>query len=99
MGTQKVQFGVASDGFVPMLPLCRTSAYRKSRRPIVRPPDKPTPLSAFNIFRGLTDRPQTSSIPRSSSVVFHPTEMLSGLGGPDGRFSLLLDQSSAQLGL
>lgn len=67
-------------------------AYWRSQRTIVQPLDKPTPLSAFNISTGLTSHPRSLPspfIPRSSSLVFHPTEMLYGLGGPDGTVRIM----------
>ena len=46
------------------------------------------PLSTTNIPTGLSTFPfrgaPSSFIPRHTSLVFHPTEMLYALGGPDG---------------
>jgi regulator-associated protein of mTOR len=52
----------------------------------------PLPLSSFNIPTGISSFSSTSArggmpspyIPRSTSMVFHPLEMLFGVGGPDG---------------
>lgn len=45
-------------------------------------------LSAFNVATGLTSFPMcplpSPFIPRSSSLVFHPMEMIYALGQPDG---------------
>lgn len=45
-------------------------------------------LSAFNVPTGLTSFPMrplpSPFIPRSSSLVFHPLEMVYALGQPDG---------------
>ena len=46
------------------------------------------PLSTINIPTGLSTFPfrgvPSPFIPRHTSLVFHPTEMLYALGGPDG---------------
>ncbi|KAG6812628.1 hypothetical protein H0H92_001711 [Tricholoma furcatifolium] len=50
-------------------------------------------LSEYPIPTGLTLPPSRALpspfIPRSSSLVFHPTEMLFGLGGPDGSVRIM----------
>ena len=41
----------------------------------------------MNVHTGVTSPPRdypSPSIPRHGSLVFHPTEMLYGVGGPDG---------------
>ena len=69
----------------------RTSALSPSnwraQRTVVHSINRPGALSKANIPTGATppqrDYP-SSSIPRHGSLVFHPTEMLYGVGGPDG---------------
>ena len=49
--------------------------------------NRPGALSKTNIPTGVTSPPRdypSLSIPRHGSLVFHPTEMLYGVGGPDG---------------
>ena len=70
----------------------RTSAinpgYWRSQRINVHSLTRDDSLSAFNISTGLTTHPArvlpSPFIPRLSSLVFHPTEMLYGMGQPDG---------------
>ncbi|KAG5220201.1 WD40 repeat protein [Salix suchowensis] len=74
---------------------CSTSAvtpvYWKSQRTVVHSFDRE--LSKFNVSTGLNvypPRPLASAyIPRSTSLVFHPTEMLYGLGEPDGTVRII----------
>ncbi|KDR78409.1 hypothetical protein GALMADRAFT_245577 [Galerina marginata CBS 339.88] len=62
--------------------------YWRAQRIVVQSVNKPTPLSAFNVPTGLTTPPirglPSLFIPRSSSLVFHPMQMLYATGGPDG---------------
>lgn len=49
--------------------------------------NRPGVLSKTNIPTGVTSPPRdypSPLIPRHGSLVFHPTEMLYGVGGPDG---------------
>ncbi|KAJ8501646.1 hypothetical protein ONZ45_g12060 [Pleurotus djamor] len=68
-----------------------TPVYWKSQRTVVHAFDRE--LSKFNVSTGLSvypPRPLPSSyIPRSTSLVFHPTEMLYGLGEPDGTVRII----------
>ncbi|KAF4573505.1 WD repeat RAPTOR family protein [Pleurotus pulmonarius] len=63
----------------------------KSQRTVVHSFDRE--LSKFNVSTGLNvypPRPLPSAyIPRSTSLVFHPTEMLYGLGEPDGTVRII----------
>ena len=63
-------------------------AYWKSQHAFVRSLVQSEPLSAFSFQTGLSTFPirgfPSPFIPRHSSLVFHPTEMLYALGGPDG---------------
>ena len=63
-------------------------AYWRSQRIIVHSLAQPNVLSTPNISTGLTTHPARALpspfIPRLSSLVFHPTEMLYGVGEPDG---------------
>jgi regulator-associated protein of mTOR len=63
-------------------------AYWRSQRITVHSLTRTDSLSAFNISTGLTMHPArvlpSPFIPRLSSLVFHPTEMLYGVGEPDG---------------
>ncbi|KAF8899316.1 raptor N-terminal caspase like domain-containing protein [Infundibulicybe gibba] len=65
----------------------------RSQRIIVQSFDQIPPLSAFNISTGLTMNPvrtlPSPFLPRSSSLVFHPTEMLYGIGEPDGNIRIM----------
>ena len=61
----------------------------RSQRVVVRSLiDYEPPLSTINIPTGLSNYPfrgvPSPFIPRHTSLVFHPTEMLYALGGPDG---------------
>jgi len=62
--------------------------YWRAQRLVVQALNKPTPLSAFNVSTGLSTPPvrglPSAFIPRSSSLVFHPMQMLYATGGPDG---------------
>jgi hypothetical protein len=66
----------------------------KTQRVSVLPTDKgDTPLSTFDLVTGLHAYPirplPSPSIPRSSSLVFHPTQMLYGVGLPDGSIRVM----------
>jgi hypothetical protein len=59
----------------------------KAQRAVVHSFNSPGELSKMNIPTGVTSPPRdypSPSIPRHGSLVFHPTEMLYGVGGPDG---------------
>ncbi|PPQ79360.1 hypothetical protein CVT25_002630 [Psilocybe cyanescens] len=60
----------------------------KTQRIVVHSLNKPSPLSAFSVTTGLISPPvrglPSPFFPRSSSLVFHPTQMLYASGGPDG---------------
>jgi hypothetical protein len=62
--------------------------YWRSQRIVLHSLKQNTTLSAFNISTGLTTPPTrglpSPFIPRSSSFVFHPTQMIYANGGPDG---------------
>ena len=62
--------------------------YWRSQRTVVQSLVQSEPLSISNVPTGLStfsNRGVPSPfIPRHSSLVFHPTEMLYALGGPDG---------------
>jgi len=68
-------------------------AYWRSQRIIMHSFARPHPLSAFNISTGLAIHPARNLpspfIPRLSSLVFHPTEMLYGVGEPDGTIRIM----------
>jgi len=65
----------------------------RSQRTIVHSLTSTAPLSAFNISTGLTSHPARAFpspfIPRSTSLVFHPTEMLYGVGETDGSIRIM----------
>ncbi|KAJ7082524.1 hypothetical protein C8R43DRAFT_1052351 [Mycena crocata] len=65
----------------------------KSQRITVQPLKASLAASSFNLFTGLTVQPSrgllSPFIPRSSSLTFHPTEMLYGVGEPDGTVRVL----------
>jgi hypothetical protein len=74
-------------------PLNRTTAIStynwRSQKTVIQSLNRLTPLSSFNVQTGLLYAPNSRAlpsryIPRSSSFVFHPTEMLYGMGEPDG---------------
>ncbi|KAI0271448.1 raptor N-terminal caspase like domain-containing protein [Gloeopeniophorella convolvens] len=60
----------------------------RTQRAVVHSVPRLTALSTVNLSTGLTTSPTrgfpSQYIPRSSSLVFHPTEMLYGVGSPDG---------------
>jgi hypothetical protein len=59
----------------------------RAQRAVVHSINRPGVLSKMNIPSGVTSPPRdypSSSIPRHGSLVFHPTEMLYGVGSPDG---------------
>jgi hypothetical protein len=59
----------------------------KAQRAVVHSFNRPGELSRMTIPTGVTSPPRdypSPSIPRHGSLVFHPTEMLYGVGGPDG---------------
>ncbi|PPR02354.1 hypothetical protein CVT24_011698 [Panaeolus cyanescens] len=68
-------------------------AYWRSQRVVVQSLSKEQPLSAYNVSTGLTAPyirgMPSSTIPRLGSLVFHPTEMLYGMGGPDGMVRIM----------
>ncbi|KAH8113253.1 hypothetical protein DFH11DRAFT_1601015 [Phellopilus nigrolimitatus] len=67
------------------------------------PPNQPALLSRFSFSSGLHYAPQretpSPSIPNMSSLVFHPHEMILGIGGADGTVRLmgckLIEQSES----
>ncbi|KDQ62866.1 hypothetical protein JAAARDRAFT_188509 [Jaapia argillacea MUCL 33604] len=64
-----------------------TATSWRYQRTIVQSLSRSTPLSQFNIPTGLAGPVRSMPspfIPRMGSLVFHPTEMLYGIGGPDG---------------
>ncbi|KAF4612399.1 hypothetical protein D9613_004298 [Agrocybe pediades] len=67
--------------------------YWRSQRVVVHSITRQQPLSAFNVPTGLTAPPirglPSPFIPRLSSLVFHPTEMLYANGGPDGTVRII----------
>jgi hypothetical protein len=71
----------------PRLSALSSSNWR-SQRGVVRSISRSANLSAVIMNTGLTTSPTrgfpSQYIPRSSSIVFHPTEMLYGVGSPDG---------------
>jgi hypothetical protein len=71
---------------------CITPVSWRTQRVLVR--SVISDLSAFNVATGLTSfpmRPMPSPfIPRSSSLVFHPLEMVYALGQPDSTGKYLL---------
>lgn len=74
----------------------RTSAlsptHWRDQRTMIQSVTRPAPLSNFNIPTGISAFPNSARggggpspyIPRSTSLAFHPMEMLYGVGGPDG---------------
>ncbi|KAG5654155.1 hypothetical protein H0H81_006867 [Sphagnurus paluster] len=68
-------------------------AYWKSKRTLVQSLTHGNTLSEFGVPTGLSVPPYRALpspfIPRSTSLVFHPTEMLYGLGGPDGTVRIM----------
>ncbi|KAF8641036.1 hypothetical protein AX17_000681 [Amanita inopinata Kibby_2008] len=63
--------------------------YWRTQRTVIQSLSRLTPLSSFNVSTGLLSAPTSRAlpspyIPRTSSIVFHPTEMLYGMGEPDG---------------
>ncbi|TFK24262.1 hypothetical protein FA15DRAFT_619557 [Coprinopsis marcescibilis] len=70
-----------------------TPLHWRAQRVSVNVVDKGHNLSSINISTGLSAYPirpnPSNSIPRSSSLVFHPTEMLYGLGEPDGTIRVM----------
>jgi hypothetical protein len=71
----------------PRLSALSSSNWR-SQRAVVHSISRSATLSTVNMNTGLTTSPTrgfpSQYIPRSSSIVFHPTEMLYGVGSPDG---------------
>ncbi|KII94228.1 hypothetical protein PLICRDRAFT_101175 [Plicaturopsis crispa FD-325 SS-3] len=65
----------------------------RAQRTVVQPISSAKPLSTLNISSGLSVYPSrgypSPFIPRSTSLVFHPTEMLYGVGGPDGSIKIM----------
>ncbi|TFK42159.1 hypothetical protein BDQ12DRAFT_677728 [Crucibulum laeve] len=65
----------------------------RSQRVVVQSFNKATPLSAINNSTGLSSYPlralPSPFIPRISSLVFHPMEMLYALGEPDGSVRIM----------
>ncbi|KAF8634942.1 hypothetical protein AX15_000673 [Amanita polypyramis BW_CC] len=66
----------------------------RSQKMTIQSINRLTPLSSFNVSTGLLYAPSSRAlaspyIPRSSSFVFHPTEMLYGMGEPDGTVRIL----------
>jgi len=64
----------------------------KAQRAVVHSFSRPGELSRMNIPTGVTSPPRdypSPSIPRHGSLVFHPTEMLYGVGGPDGTVRII----------
>ncbi|KAF9011295.1 hypothetical protein BDQ17DRAFT_1387682 [Cyathus striatus] len=70
-----------------------TPANWRTQRTVVQSLSKTNPLSSFNISTGLNTPPTrmlpSPFIPRSSSLVFHPIEMLYALGEPDGTIRVM----------
>lgn len=60
----------------------------RAQRVVVHSISRPAILSTASMNTGLTTSPTrgfpSPYIPRSSSITFHPTEMLYGVGSPDG---------------
>ncbi|KAK2464771.1 hypothetical protein APHAL10511_003189 [Amanita phalloides] len=61
----------------------------RTQKTMIQSINRLTPLSSFNVSSGLLYAPSSRAlpspyIPRSSSFVFHPSEMLYGMGEPDG---------------
>ena len=65
-----------------------SSSNWRTQRAVVHSIPHPNILSSVSMNTGLTTSPTrgfpSQFIPRSGSVVFHPTEMLYGVGSPDG---------------
>ena len=65
-----------------------SSSNWRSQRAVVHSMSRSTNLSTVMMNTGMTTSPTrgfpSQYIPRSSSIVFHPTEMLYGVGSPDG---------------
>ncbi|PFH49822.1 hypothetical protein AMATHDRAFT_178237 [Amanita thiersii Skay4041] len=71
-----------------------TPTYWRTQRTIIQSLSRLTPLSSFNVSTGLLYAPITRAlpspyIPRTSSFVFHPTEMLYCMGEPDGTVRII----------
>jgi len=74
-----------------------TPTHWRDQRTMVQSLSRSTPLSNFNIPTGLSVFPQAARggggpspfIPRWTSLVFHPMEMLYGIGGPDGTVRIM----------
>ena len=66
----------------------------RTQRVVVHSISRPTILSTASMNTGLTTSPTrgfpSQYIPRSSSITFHPTEMLYGVGSPDGTGAYLM---------
>ena len=60
----------------------------RTQRAVVHSISRSMTLSTASMTTGLTTSPTrgfpSHYIPRSSSIIFHPTEMLYGVGSPDG---------------
>ncbi|KAF8167286.1 hypothetical protein B0H34DRAFT_792028 [Crassisporium funariophilum] len=69
------------------------SIYWRSQRIVVQSLAKATALSGFNVSTGLSMFPvrglPSPFIPRYSSLVFHPEEMVYAVGGPDGTVRIM----------
>ncbi|KAF5385356.1 hypothetical protein D9615_001068 [Tricholomella constricta] len=65
----------------------------RSQKTIIQSLSRGSTLSEFNVPTGLSMHPSRALpspfIPRSSSLVFHPTEMLYGMGEPDGTIRIM----------
>jgi hypothetical protein len=79
-----------------------SSSSWRSQRAVVHSISRSAILSTVNMNTGLATSPTrgfpSPYIPRSSSIVFHPTEMLYGVGTPDGTgtYSILNERESTQ---
>jgi len=79
------------------LPALSSSNWRTQRAVVYSIPH-PNILSTVSMNTGLTTSPTrgfpSQFIPRSGSIVFHPTEMLYGAGSPDGtgKCSILVEE-------
>ena len=75
-----------------------TPTHWRDQRVVVQSISRSAPMSNFSVPLGVSAFPHYARggggpspyIPRSTSLVFHPVEMLYGVGGPDGtgKFSL-----------
>jgi len=74
-----------------------TPTHWRDQRVMVQSTTRSVPLSSFSVPTGIGSVPHYSRsgggpspyIPRGTSLVFHPMEMLYGVGGPDGTIRIM----------